>query len=148
MIRINHVFPSLKKIDRNLDYNKGNLSNSSLKFSSTYDELKQGNIYIITLPTPLDIKGSPDLTLVIDATKKVSKIIKNNDIIIFESTFYPGTVDEILIPIIERNSNLNSKTDFFVGYSPERINPGDKYHRLEKIKKIIASNTKEGKNNN
>ena len=84
-----------KKIDRNLDYNKGNLSNSSLKFSSTYDELKQCNIYIITLPTPLDIKGSPDLTLVIDATKKVSKIIKNNDIIIFESTFYPGTVDEI-----------------------------------------------------
>ena len=145
MIRINHVF-ELKKIDRNLDYNKGNLSNSSFKFSSTYDELNS-NIYIITLPTPLDIKGSPDLTLVIDATKKVSKIIKNNDIIIFESTFYPGTVDEILIPIIERNSNLNSKTDFFVGYSPERINPGDKYHRLEKLKKLLQVILRKENNN-
>ncbi len=136
----------LKKLnDRNLDFNKKDLSKKNLNFTNDYRLLKNCNTYIVTLPTPLNKKNLPDLSLVIEAVKKLSKIIKKKDFVIFESTFYPGTVEEILIPILERNSNLEYKIDFDVGYSPERINPGDKKHKLENIKKIVASSSINGR---
>ena len=131
--------------DRNLDFNKKQLSKKNLNFIDDQRLLKNCNNFIITLPTPLNKKDKPDLKMVLEAVKKLSKIIKKKDFIVFESTFYPGTVEKILIPIIEKNSKLKCGTDFHVGYSPERINPGDKKHNLENIKKIISSNSKIGK---
>ena len=130
-----------KGFDRNLDYEKNNLIKKKLIFSYDYNQLKSCNVYIITLPTPLNKKNLPNLKMVLSATVKISKIVKRNDFVIFESTFYPGTVEEILIPIIENNSNLKYNEDFYVGYSPERINPGDKKRKLESIKKIVSSNS-------
>lgn len=134
-----------KHNDRNLDFNKKQLSNRKLNFTDNYKLLKNCNVYIITLPTPLNKKNLPDLSLVLGAVRKLSKIIKKNDFIIFESTFYPGTVEEILIPILEKNSKLKCKIDFDIGYSPERINPGDKKHKLENIKKIVSSSSANGR---
>lgn len=129
-----------KGIDRNLEFKKKELLNKNLKFTSLFFEIKDCNVYIITLPTPIDKKKIPDISLVINATSNLAKIIKKNDLIIYESTFYPGTIEEELIPILEKNSKLKYNKDFFIGYSPERINPGEKIHTLENVKKVIASN--------
>jgi UDP-N-acetyl-D-galactosamine dehydrogenase len=129
-----------KGIDRNLEFKKKELLNKNLKFTSLFFEIKDCNVYIITLPTPIDKKKIPDISLVINATSNLAKIIKKNDLIIYESTFYPGTIEEELIPILEKNSKLKYNKDFFIGYSPERINPGEKTHTLENVKKVIASN--------
>ena len=131
--------------DRNLDFNKKQLSKKNLNFIDDHRLLKNCNNFIITLPTPLNKRNMPDLKMVLEAVKKLSKIVKRKDFIVFESTFYPGTVEKILIPIIEKNSNLKCGKDFHIGYSPERINPGDKIHKLENIKKITSSNSKVGK---
>ncbi len=131
--------------DRNLDFNKKQLSKKNLNFIDDHRLLKNCNNFIITLPTPLNKRNMPDLKMVLEAVKKLSKIIKRKDFVVFESTFYPGTVEKILIPIIEKNSNLKCGKDFHIGYSPERINPGDKKHKLENIKKITSSNSKVGK---
>ena len=132
-------------IDRNLDFNKKQLKKKNLEFINQYNLLRNCNNFIITLPTPLNKKDLPDLKMVLEAVEKLSKIIKKKDFIIFESTFFPGTVENILIPIIEKLSKLKCGSDFHVGYSPERINPGDKKHKLENIKKIISSNSEIGK---
>jgi UDP-N-acetyl-D-galactosamine dehydrogenase len=129
-----------KGIDRNLEFKKKELLNKNLKFTSLFFEIKDCNVYIITLPTPIDKKKIPDISLVINATSNLAKIIKKNDLIIYESTFYPGTIEEELIPILEKYSKLKYNKDFFIGYSPERINPGEKIHTLENVKKVIASN--------
>ena len=133
-----------KGFDRNLDFKSTSINKKKLTFTNTYNLLSKCNIYIVTLPTPLK-NNLPDLQMVINATKKLSRSIKKNDFIIFESTFYPGTVEEILIPILEKNSKLKNNNDFQVGYSPERINPGDKKKKLENIKKIVASDNFIGK---
>ena len=129
-----------KGIDRNLEFKKKELLNKNLKFTSLFFEIKDCNVYIITLPTPIDKKKIPDISLVINATSNLAKIIKKNDLIIYDSTFYPGTIEKELIPILEKNSKLKYNKDFFIGYSPERINPGEKTHTLENVKKVIASN--------
>lgn len=128
-------------IDRNLEFNKKQLSLKKIKYTNNYVDLKICNIFIITLPTPLN-KKKPDISLVLEATKKLAGILKINDMVIYESTFYPGTVDDQLIPILEKFSKLKYKKDFFIGYSPERINPGDKVHTFKNVKKIISANDK------
>ena len=123
-------------IDRNLDFNKKQLKKKNLEFINQHNLLRNCNNFIITLPTPLNKKDLPDLKMVLEAVEKLSKIIKKKDFIIFESTFFPGTVENILIPIIEKLSKLKCGSDFHVGYSPERINPGDKSKtQIRKYKK-------------
>ena len=126
--------------DKNLEFKKKELLNKNLKFTNLFSDITDCNVYIITLPTPLNKKRIPDISLVIKATSNLAKIIKEKDLIIYESTFYPGTIEDELIPIIEKKSKLKYNKDFYVGYSPERINPGEKIHTLENVKKVISSN--------
>ncbi len=101
------------------------------------------NIYIVTVPTPIDEYKRPDLTPLVRASESVGKVLKKGDIVIFESTVYPGATEEVCVPILERHSGLTFNSDFFAGYSPERINPGDKEHRLPTIKKVTSGSTPE-----
>ena len=112
-----------------------------LKFSSKLSVLKECNIYIITVPTPIDKNNSPDLSILIKATESVASILSNGNIIIYESTVYPGCTEEECVPILEKKTGLKYNKDFFCGYSPERISPGDKERSLTKIKKITSGST-------
>lgn len=111
--------------------------------SYTLEELKDCNYYIVCVPTPVDKHHSPDLTPLYKASETVAKVINKDDVVIYESTVYPGVTEEECIPIIEKISGLKFNVDFFAGYSPERINPGDKQHTVEKIKKITSGSTPE-----
>lgn len=123
------------------------LSNQSdelgLRFSSVIDELKGYNIFIVTVPTPIDQFKAPDLTPLLKASEMLGKLLKKGDIIIFESTVYPGCTEEDCVPVLEQNSGLKFNQDFYCGYSPERINPGDKLNTLTKIKKVTSGSTPE-----
>ena len=116
--------------------------NHSIQFSSNPKDLKSANLYIVAVPTPIDNSKKPNLKPVINATKIISNQIDNRDIIVFESTVYPGVTEEVCVPILERTGKKLNK-DFFVGYSPERINPGDKKHTITKIKKVVSGSTPE-----
>ncbi|HEY9221626.1 MAG TPA: nucleotide sugar dehydrogenase [Lutibacter sp.] len=111
--------------------------------SSEISDIKDCNHYIVTVPTPVDNKNKPDFTPLIKASETVGKVIKKGDIVIYESTVYPGATEEVCIPIIEKISKLTYNIDFFAGYSPERINPGDKEHTVEKILKVTSGSTPE-----
>ncbi|MGI5308718.1 Vi polysaccharide biosynthesis UDP-N-acetylglucosamine C-6 dehydrogenase TviB [Rheinheimera sp. WS51] len=112
-----------------------------LSFTSQLADLEQANIYIVTVPTPIDKHRQPDLTPLIKASETLGKVVKKGDIVIYESTVYPGATEEDCIPVIERVSGLKYNVDFFAGYSPERINPGDKEHRVTTIKKVTSGST-------
>ena len=114
-----------------------------LTFTSSPEELKQANTYIVTVPTPIDRFNNPDLTPLLKASETIGKTLNRGDIVIYESTVYPGCTEEDCVPVLERNSGLKFNTDFFCGYSPERINPGDKINTLKKIKKITSGSTPE-----
>ncbi len=105
--------------------------------------LLDSNIYIITVPTPTDELNKPIFTPLIKASETVGKVLKKNDIVIYESTVYPGATEDICVPILEQKSGLKFNVDFFVGYSPERINPGDKKHTVTKILKVTSGSTPE-----
>ncbi len=107
------------------------------------EDISESNIYIITVPTPTDELNKPIFTPLIKASETVGKVLKKNDIVIYESTVYPGATEDICVPILEQNSGLKFNTDFFVGYSPERINPGDKKHTVTKILKVTSGSTPE-----
>lgn len=131
-------------IDNTLEVSKEGLKASTyIHFSHTIEELQQANIYIITVPTPIDKYKKPDLTPLIRASETVAKVLKTNDIVIYESTVYPGCTEEDCVPILEKFSGLKFNVDFFCGYSPERINPGDKLHTVTKIKKVVSGSTPE-----
>jgi len=115
----------------------------SLIFTSSKDDLKECNIYIVTVPTPVDANNNPDITMLISASKLVGEVISTNNIVIYESTVYPGATEDDCIPVIESISGLKLNNDFFAGYSPERINPGDKNRRLKDILKITSGSNKE-----
>src|SRR5690554_4347560 len=117
--------------------------NTGLVCSSKVDDLADSNIYIITVPTPVDKNNNPDLTPLYKASETVAKVLKKGDIVIYESTVYPGATEEECIPVLERVSGLKFNEDFFAGYSPERINPGDKEHTVEKILKVTSGSTPE-----
>ncbi|WP_240222274.1 Vi polysaccharide biosynthesis UDP-N-acetylglucosamine C-6 dehydrogenase TviB [Rheinheimera hassiensis] len=112
-----------------------------LSYSSNLDDLRRANVYIVTVPTPIDEHRQPDLTPLIKASETLGKVIKAGDVVIYESTVYPGATEEDCIPVIERVSGLKYNVDFFAGYSPERINPGDKEHRVTTIKKVTSGST-------
>jgi UDP-N-acetyl-D-galactosamine dehydrogenase len=114
-----------------------------LNYTTQLDDLCEANIFIVTVPTPIDEHKRPDLTPLIKASESLGKVIKRGDIVIYESTVYPGATEEDCIPVIERVSGLTFNVDFFAGYSPERINPGDKEHRLPTIKKVTSGSTHE-----
>jgi UDP-N-acetyl-D-galactosamine dehydrogenase len=114
-----------------------------LYVSNDSDSLLSCNIYIITVPTPIDKLNVPDLSILINASKTVSKVLKKGDIVIYESTVYPGCTEEVCVPILEEGAKLIFNKDFFCGYSPERINPGDKFHTITKIKKVTSGSTPE-----
>jgi UDP-N-acetyl-D-galactosamine dehydrogenase len=114
-----------------------------ISFSYLEDDIKQCNVYIVTVPTPIDKYNSPDLQPLIKASEMLGRVISKGDIVIYESTTYPGCTEEDCVPAIERVSGLRFNTDFFAGYSPERINPGDKINTLTKIKKVTSGSTPE-----
>ena len=114
-----------------------------LRFSSTLSDLEKCNTYIVTVPTPIDGHKRPDLTPLIKASETIGKVLKRGDVVIYESTVYPGATEEDCVPVLERVSGLKFNVDFFAGYSPERINPGDKTHRLTRITKVTSGSTPE-----
>ena len=118
-------------------------SENGLFCSSDLNDITDSNIYIITVPTPVDKNNRPVLTPLVKASETVGKVIKKGDIIIYESTVYPGATEEDCIPVVEKTSGLKYNVDFFAGYSPERINPGDKEHTVEKILKVTSGSTPE-----
>lgn len=111
--------------------------------TSDIEDIRDCNFYIVTVPTPVDRNNRPDLTPLIKASETVGMVISKGDIVVYESTVYPGATEEDCIPVVEKISGLKYNTDFFAGYSPERINPGDKEHTVEKIKKVTSGSTKE-----
>ena len=112
-----------------------------LKFCNNLKEIKDCNCYIIAVPTPVNKKNIPDLKLLINASKLVAKVLKKKDIVIYESTVYPGATEEVCVPVLEKFSLLKFNKDFYIGYSPERINPGDKKHTIKNIIKVVAGST-------
>jgi len=114
-----------------------------LTFTTSLQELKKCRVFIVTVPTPIDKYNRPDLTPLERASESVGKVLKRDDVVVYESTVYPGCTEEVCVPILERVSGLKYNKDFFCGYSPERINPGDKEHRLTTIRKITAGSTPE-----
>jgi UDP-N-acetyl-D-galactosamine dehydrogenase len=118
-------------------------SKNGLYFTANLTEIENCNCYIVTVPTPVDKNNKPDLTPLIKASESVASVLKKNDVVIYESTVYPGATEEICVPILEANSGLIFNKDFFVGYSPERINPGDKEHTVDKILKVTSGSTPE-----
>ena len=128
--------------DKNLEFNKNQLENlDNLNFTNNEHDLKSVNCYIITVPTPVDKFNKPDLKLLFNASEMIGKIVKKNDLIIYESTVYPGCIEEECAKILEKFSELKFNQDFFCGYSPERINPGDNVHTISNIKKITSGST-------
>ena len=116
---------------------------NGMEFSSSINDIKDCNIYIVTVPTPIDRYKRPDLTPLIKASETIGKVLKKDDIVIYESTVYPGATEEECVPVLEKISGLKYNQDFFCGYSPERINPGDKEHTVTKILKVTSGSTPE-----
>lgn len=129
-------------IDNTLEVSAEEMKEASqLSFTHEIANLSGSNCFIVTVPTPIDDHKNPDLTPLIRASETVGKILKEGDIVIYESTVYPGCTEEICIPILEKQAGLKFNQDFFAGYSPERINPGDKEHRVSTIKKVTSGST-------
>jgi UDP-N-acetyl-D-glucosamine/UDP-N-acetyl-D-galactosamine dehydrogenase len=114
-----------------------------LRYSTSLKELGKCRVFIVTVPTPIDKYNRPDLTPLVRSSETVGQVLKKGDVVVYESTVYPGCTEEVCVPILERESGLKFNVDFFAGYSPERINPGDKEHRLPTIKKVTSGSTPE-----
>ena len=139
----------IRELNNRVD-SKGELYSSELNdlllrctISNSWDDISDCNFYIITVPTPITEKNIPDTSALVDVCSSLSQIISRGDIIVFESTVYPGATEELCIPILEKGSKLNSNSDFFVGYSPERVNVGDKEHGLSNTPKIVSAQNNE-----
>ncbi len=131
-------------IDSTLEVTKRELAQAQqLTFTADRGDLATANVFIVTVPTPIDAFKQPDLTPLISASEMLGAVLKHGDIVVYESTVYPGATEEVCVPELERVSDLKFNQDFFVGYSPERINPGDKNHRVSSIKKVTSGSTPE-----
>lgn len=119
------------------------INNHGFRCTTNLDDIRDCNFYVVAVPTPVDINNNPDLTPLYGASTTVGKVIVKGDIVVYESTVYPGVTEDECIPVVERVSGLKFNQDFFAGYSPERINPGDKLHTVEKIKKVTSGSTPE-----
>ena len=124
--------------DRTREIEPEELRHATLKFTSEPADLAAGDFFIVTVPTPIDVTQRPDLRALLSASETVGRALKRGDIVVYESTVYPGAIEEECVPVLEAVSNLKARRDFGVGYSPERINPGDKAHRFETITKVIS----------
>ena len=134
-------------IDKNSEFNISKIKKSKkIKFTNNLKDIKSVNCYIVTVPTPVNKLKKPDLKPLLSASKMIGQIIKREDVIIYESTVYPGCIEEKCVPILEKHSKLIFNKDFFCGYSPERINPGDKVHTISNIKKITSGSNEETAN--
>ncbi|MCK5574554.1 MAG: nucleotide sugar dehydrogenase, partial [Sphingomonadales bacterium] len=129
--------------DRTDEVEDADLKNSALRYSCDTGDIKDARIYIVTVPTPVHDNNEPDLGPVLGASRMLAEIIKKGDIVVYESTVYPGVTDEQCGPVLEEISGLECGVDFFLGYSPERINPGDRVHTVDKITKVVAGQTDE-----
>ncbi len=129
--------------DRTREVEGAQLKVSKLRYSSHLEDIAKSDFYIVTVPTPVHESKLPDLTPLIKASESVSRVLKKGDIVVYESTVYPGCTEEVCIPILEKGSGLKFNIDFFCGYSPERINPGDKERTITKIKKVVSASTPE-----
>tara|TARA_B100001750_G_C15494360_1_gene593212 strand:+ start:472 stop:1731 length:1260 start_codon:yes stop_codon:yes gene_type:complete len=131
-------------LDSTLEYSESLLKDSSkLVFTSEENDISDCNIYIVTVPTPIDENNKPDLTFLKKATLSIGQYLSKEDIVIYESTVYPGATEEVCVPLLEKASNLKFNKDFYCGYSPERVNPGDKEHKITMIMKIVSGSTPE-----
>lgn len=131
-------------VDSTLEVEKNELNYSiKLRFTDLINDVKDCNVYIVTVPTPINEHKQPNLSPLLKASSSVGKVLKHGDIVIYESTVYPGATENDCVPVLEKVSGLKFNTDFFVGYSPERINPGDKEHRLSTIRKVTSGSTPE-----
>tara|TARA_Y100000022_G_C13230239_1_gene366979 strand:- start:99 stop:1358 length:1260 start_codon:yes stop_codon:yes gene_type:complete len=147
----NRISQLRKGIDSTLEVNKTKLlsqkKNHKIFFTSNIDDLSDCNIFIATVPTPIDKKKKPDFSSLLKVCKIIGGLLKKNDIVVFESTVFPGATEDICGPELEKNSNnLKCGRDFFLGYSPERVNPGDKVHTIEKINKVVSGQNKDVEN--
>ncbi len=130
--------------DKTLEVDKKDMESAAfLTFTDEIEDIAEANIYIVTVPTPIDAYKKPDLTPLIRASETVGKVLKREDIVIYESTVFPGATEEICVPVLEQYSGLTFNVDFYCGYSPERINPGDKVNTLTNIKKVTSGSTPE-----
>lgn len=142
-IRINELNSGL---DRTLELSEIQLKealNNGITFSLDIKDIEDCNVYIVTVPTPIDNSNRPDLTPLVKSSQMLGKVLKKDDIVIYESTVYPGVTEEVCVPELERESGMKFNIDFFCGYSPERINPGDKEHTVTKILKVTSGSTPE-----
>ncbi|HEX8041319.1 MAG TPA: nucleotide sugar dehydrogenase [Chryseosolibacter sp.] len=143
-INKNRIEELKKGYDRTREVEPEELKASTkLAYSSDKNDLRQVNYFIVTVPTPVDDSKKPDLRPLVSASKTVGSVLKKGDIVIYESTVYPGCTEEVCVPVLEESSGLKFNVDFFAGYSPERINPGDKLHRVTTIKKVTSGSTPE-----
>ena len=136
-----------KGIDPSFELSKDDFKNSDIRFTHQIEDLKKANFFIVAVPTPIDEHNLPDLSPLINASITVGKVLKKGDYVVYESTVYPGCTEEDCIPVLEKHSGLKFIKDFKVGYSPERINPGDKEHTITKILKIVSGCDKESLDN-
>ncbi len=134
----NRIDELRRNIDRTREVEQADLAHPTLTYSDDPEALHQADFYIVTVPTPIDTARRPDLSAMFRASETVGRVLKGGDIVVYESTVYPGAVEEDCAPILSRASGLRCGEDFTVGYSPERINPGDKVHRFETITKVVA----------
>jgi UDP-N-acetyl-D-galactosamine dehydrogenase len=130
--------------DRTLEVEAGSLEQAGrLTYSDLIEDLRGCNVFIVTVPTPIDSAKRPDLAPLVRASETLGTVLKRGDVVVYESTVYPGCTEEVCVPILERTSGLAFNEDFFAGYSPERINPGDKQHRVTNIRKVTSGSTPE-----
>jgi len=142
-IQLERILDLQRGLDKTLEVSAKDLSNNNLKFTNNIDDLHRSKIYIVTVPTPIDSNNQPDLKPIISATHELGKILKKEDLVIYESTVFPGTTEEICVPILEANSGLTYNKDFYLGYSPERVNPGDKVHTIPNIVKVVSGSNED-----
>ncbi|MEE3036890.1 MAG: nucleotide sugar dehydrogenase [Bacteroidota bacterium] len=143
-IDVQRVHDLKKGIDKTLEVSKSDLDSAKLlTYTTNIEEIRECNIYIITVPTPINDKNQPDLTPLVKSSSSVGSVLQKGDIVIYESTVYPGVTEDECVPILEKESGLSYNIDFFCGYSPERINPGDKERTLTKILKITSGSNSE-----
>ena len=141
-IKHQRVFELASGVDHTLECSAEELKEAKhLSFTSESEQLKKAQVFIVTVPTPVDKANRPDLTPLVKASETVGKVLKLGDVVIYESTVYPGATEEVCVPVLEKYSGLVFNKDFFCGYSPERINPGDKEHRLPSIRKVTSGST-------
>lgn len=141
----NRIRELKKHTDSTNEVSSAQLKRRNLNFTFNSKDIQSTNFFIITVPTPVDKKNKPNLKPLISVSIQVGKLLKKNDVVVYESTTYPGCTEEVCIPLLEKNSKLKINKDFFCGFSPERINPGDKKHSVEKIEKILALSDKKYK---